>query len=94
MSLKFNHVTGNNKGKILLYAISTCLWCKKTKRLLNELGVDYYYVDVDLIENKEKKAARKQVLHWKKIVSYPCIVIDDKRCIPSFDEDKIRKAFV
>lgn len=91
MPLNFNHVIGNNKGKVVLYALSTCLWCKKTKRLLNKLGVDYYYIDVDLLPEQEKQEVRKQVIYWKKKVAYPCIIIDDKKCIPNFDEDKIKR---
>ena len=29
-----NHVAGRNKGKVMLYALSTCGWCAKTKELL------------------------------------------------------------
>jgi len=47
--MEMKHVEGENKGKVILYALSTCVWCKKTKRLLNQLGVDYYFIDVDLL---------------------------------------------
>ena len=43
------HVPGRNAGKVMLYALSTCVWCNKTKKLLNELGVEYDYTDVDLL---------------------------------------------
>ena len=48
--MKIEHVNGENRGKILLYALSTCGWCKKTKGLLNKLGVEYSYIYVDLVE--------------------------------------------
>jgi len=48
------HVKGKNKGKILLYAISTCRWRKKTKKLLNKLGIEYSYINVNLLEKDEK----------------------------------------
>ena len=32
------HVTGKNKGKVMLYALSTCGWCGKTKELLQADG--------------------------------------------------------
>jgi glutaredoxin-like protein NrdH len=34
-------VKGVNKAKIVMYALSTCGWCAKTKKFLNELGVSY-----------------------------------------------------
>jgi len=30
--MAMTHVDGKNKGKIMLYALSTCVWCKKTKQ--------------------------------------------------------------
>ncbi len=88
--MELNHVDGKNKGNIVLYAISTCIWCRKTKQLLNELGVEYSFVDVDLLEQEEKELVKKVVTKWKGTVAYPLIVIDDKECIPTFSEDKIR----
>ena len=32
--------------KIFLFALSTCVWCKKTKKLLDQFGVKYDYADV------------------------------------------------
>src|SRR5512139_2692142 len=48
--LNFEHVEGNDKGKITLYALSTCIWCKKTKDLLSDLGAKYDYAYVDLLK--------------------------------------------
>lgn len=41
------HVDGKDKGIIELYALSTCVWCKMTKALLEkmDIGFDYVYVD-------------------------------------------------
>ena len=91
--MKINHVNGKDKGKVLLYAISTCIWCKKTKYLLNELEVAYDYIDVDLLSEEEKEDIRKEVLKWKEKVGYPLIVINDTICIPTYDSDKIREVF-
>ena len=44
--MKIEHVKGENKGKIMLYALSTCVWCKKTRELLDDLGVEYYFIYV------------------------------------------------
>jgi len=87
----FKHVNGKNSGNIVLYAISTCLWCKKSKRLLNDLGIEYYYVDVDLISESLKQEIREEVIRWKGKAAYPCIVIKNKIWIVAYDEDRIRK---
>ena len=33
------HVDGKEASKVMLYTLSTCVWCKKTKARLKELGV-------------------------------------------------------
>jgi glutaredoxin-like protein NrdH len=89
--MKITEVKGTDKGKVMLYALSTCIWCRKTKQLLGDLGVAYSYVDVDLADEGEKEEVRTIVKKWKGTVAYPLIVIDDKECIPTFDEVKIRE---
>jgi glutaredoxin len=86
-------VAGQDRGKIVLYALSTCVWCRKTKRLLNELGLAYEYVDVDRLELKQRKVALHELRRWNPKLSYPTLVIDDRRAIVGLKEDEIRKAF-
>jgi len=90
--MKYTHVEGKNKGKVVLYAISTCVWCKKTKRLLKGLGVQFDYIDVDLLTDEEKEEAIREMLRWRKRAVYPLVVIDDKRCIKFYDEEEIKEA--
>lgn len=85
------HVKGQNKGKIMLYDISTCGWCKKTKKLLNKLGVEYSYIDVDLLDEDEKMKIDTDVEKWNPQRNYPTMVINDKKCIVGFKEDEIRE---
>jgi glutaredoxin-like protein NrdH len=86
------HVKGKNKGNILLYAISTCGWCKKTKKLLDQLGVAYSYIDVDLVGKEEKKKIDEEVQKWNPQRNYPTIVINDEKGIVGFKEQEIKEA--
>ena len=90
--MDIKHVAGKDKGKIMLYALSTCGWCRKTKKLLNTLGIEYQYVDVDLLEDKEKENARKEVMHWNPRGSFPTVVVNDSVCIVGYDEKKLKEA--
>jgi len=92
--MDMKHVEGKNKGHIVLYALSTCGWCRKTKRLLNELGVEYYYTDVDLLKDQEKDEVMKTVKRHNPKRSFPTIVIDDQMCIVGYEEDQIKKEIV
>ncbi|MGB2805244.1 MAG: glutaredoxin family protein [Candidatus Zixiibacteriota bacterium] len=90
--MKLKQVSGEDRRKVVLFALSTCGWCKKTKRLLNDLGVAYSYVDVDQAEEDEKAEAVEQLKKWNPRSSFPTLVIDDKRCIVGFKEDEIKEA--
>ena len=84
------HVSGRNAGQVMLYALSTCVWCKKTKKLLDELVVEYNYEYVDLLEGKEKGKALETVKKWNPACTFPTLVINNE-CIVGFDEGKIRE---
>jgi glutaredoxin len=84
------HVPGKKKGDIFLFALSTCGWCGKIKDLLDELGVDYRFVDVDLLEGEAKKEANKEVTRWNPDRTFPTIIIN-KKCIVGFQEDEIMR---
>lgn len=90
--MALEHVSGKKTRHIVIYALSTCPWCRKAKNLLNELGVEYYFTDVDLATDKEKQALMDTIRKWNPASSFPTIVIDDKKCIVGFKEDEIREA--
>lgn len=85
-------VAGTTKGDIMLFALSTCVWCGKTKKLLDELGVAYSYEDVDLLHGDERAAAVKELTVWNPASSFPTLVINGKEAIVGFKEDQIRQA--
>lgn len=89
--MDMKHVKGKNKGNIMMYALSTCGWCKKTKRLLNEMGVEYDYTDVDLLEGEKKAKAMEELERWNPRRSFPTLVINDE-CIVGYQEEKIKEA--
>ena len=87
------HVSGKNKGTVMLYALSTCGWCNKTKELLREIGVEFDYAYVDLLEGKEQDEAMNAVERFNPSGSFPTLVINDKKCIVGFREQEIREEF-
>lgn len=91
MPLKFTRVEGKIKGSFRLYALSTCGWCRKTKDLLDDLGVEYEYVDVDILAGEERETAVEEIKRWNPPCSFPTLVINNDSCIVGFDEEKIRR---
>lgn len=90
--MRIEHIKGKKRGKIMLYALSTCGWCKKTKDLLNELGLEYSYIFVDQVDEKEKDKVMDDVRKWNPRSSFPTIVINDEKCIVGYKEDEIKEA--
>ena len=86
------HVPGRDSGQVMLYALSTCGWCRKTRELLDELGVAYDYEYVDLLRGIDREQAVQKLSAWNPAVSFPTLVLDDTRCIIGFKEAEMREA--
>jgi len=82
----------NNKHKVMMYAISTCAWCKMTKKFLNESSIEYDYVDVDLASDADHEKITKDITSHGGSPSYPTLIVDDKTVITGFRKDKIKEA--
>jgi glutaredoxin len=80
-----------NKHKVLMYAISTCAWCKMTKKFLNDNEVEYEYVDVDLTSDEDHEKIRNEIIKKGAEPSFPTIIVDDKTVITGFRKDKIKE---
>ena len=91
--VKSGHITGINKGKVVMFGLSTCVWCKKTRQLLTDLGVDFSYVYVDLLSGSEEESAIREVSRFNPHGSFPTVIINDEKAILGFDEQAIRRVF-
>ncbi len=86
------HFSGEQqKHTVLLYALSTCIWCRKTRQLLEEAQVSFDYIYLDLLEGEERHAAEQEVRRWNPAKSFPTMVIDDIESIVGFKPDVIRE---
>ena len=87
---ELKHVAGTNVGSVILYALSTCVWCKMARNLLDELKIEYYYTYVDLLASEENASIKGEIRQWNPKCSFPTLVINNESCIVGFDETKIR----
>jgi glutaredoxin-like protein NrdH len=90
--MKLTHVPGKKKVDVKLFALSTCPWCRKTKALFDSLGVDYNFVDVDLLSGTDREEAMAIVKKWNPSASFPVIVFNDAKCIIGYREADIKAA--
>ncbi|MBE2899860.1 glutaredoxin family protein [Methanothermobacter thermautotrophicus] len=88
----FEHVEGTERGSVRLFALSTCGWCKKTRELLEELGVAYDYIYVDLLEGEERENIIEELKKWNPSLSFPTLVIDDEDVVVGFDPLSIKSS--
>jgi glutaredoxin len=81
-----------NAHQIRFYGLSTCVWCRRTRALLEELDVPFDYVYVDLLQGQERQDSIAEVRRWNKAGSFPTLVIDGTRAVVGFRPEEIKKA--
>ena len=86
------HVPGENRGRVMLYALSTCGWCARTKDLLTDLGIEFSYLYVDLVPGEERDLVVQEVERWNPRLSFPTVVINDAKVVVGYQESEIREA--
>lgn len=63
---------------IRLYALSTCPYCRMTKRYLDDHGISYVLTEVDLLEGDERQAVVDEIKKLSGGTSFPVLVADDQ----------------
>ncbi|WP_292374518.1 MULTISPECIES: glutaredoxin family protein [unclassified Methanosarcina] len=86
------HISGIDRGKVVMYGLSTCVWCKKTKKLLTDLGVDFDFIYVDKLEEDEEGQVVEEIRRFNPSTSFPTTVINGEKAIVGFKEKEIREA--
>jgi glutaredoxin len=91
--MPYSKVSGKkNKHRVVMYTLSTCVWCKMTKQFLKDNGIEYEYIDVDLCDNGEKEKIRQYIQSKGGNLSYPTVIVDDDILITGFHKDKLKEA--
>ena len=92
MTEQRGHVEGqHNDHKVLLYALSTCIWCKKTRQLLEDEGVTFDFIYVDLVEPDERREIRARIRDLTASTSFPATIIDEEECIIGYKPENIKR---
>jgi glutaredoxin len=91
---KIQTIPGEKKKDVMVFSLSneTCIWCDKTKNLLNKLGLQYSYIDVDLLSKEDQEEAYREM--WKYApgsTSFPTVVINQGEFVISgFSEAELK----
>ena len=89
--MTLRQVAGEKIGHIVVYALSSCPQCQKTKHLLGDLGLEYYFEDVDALGEEDQRNAMAEVSRWNPRRSFPTIVINNEQAIIGFNETEIHR---
>ena len=74
---------------VTLYALSTCPYCRMTKKFLDKNDVEYELVEVDLLEGDEKIDAVATVKELSGGKSFPVLKAGDE-IVVGFNKLKLK----
>jgi len=77
--------------KVKMFTLSTCSHCKATKKFMQDNGIPFDCVDVDLLQGADREKILKEVEKYNPQRSFPTIIIGDNIII-GFRESDIREA--
>jgi len=63
---------------VKVWALSTCPYCRMTRKWLDEQGVDYDVVEVDKLDGKERDDTIAEVKGLTGGTSFPVVKVDDE----------------
>ncbi len=64
--------------KVILYTLSTCPWCRKTKRFFQEKNIPFEFTDYDLADEATQERIGSEMLKYTDHIAFPFVKIDDK----------------
>ena len=61
--------------KVIMYTLSTCPWCRKTKQWFKDHNIEFEFVDYDLATDDVKKRIQEKVRSDELALSFPIVYI-------------------
>ncbi len=88
---EFTKVTGKEVGEIKMYALSTCIWCRKCKTFFDNSGIAYSYCYIDLLPQEEQDEIEEMLGEHTTIISYPIVFAEGHDIVVGYNENKLKK---
>jgi glutaredoxin len=73
--------------KVSMYTLSTCPWCRKTKKFFKDRNIPFDFVDYDLASEQEQEKISKDMMHYTDHIAFPFVRIGD-RVIIGYNPEK------
>ena len=88
---EYTKVEGKEICDIKVYALSTCIWCKKAKTFLESNNIAYSFIFVDLQPKEDQDKIEDMLEEHTSIISYPIIISDKCDPIIGYNKDKLEE---
>lgn len=75
---------------VMVYALSTCPYCRQARKYLEENDVEYDVAEVDLMEGQERTDTIETVKALSGGTSFPVIVVEDE-VIVGFNKKRLKE---
>lgn len=84
-----------NDGEIIIYALSTCAFCKKALNFLRENSIVFSYIYVDEFDFDKKQRIKEGLKQkYNRDVAFPFLVLNRTKVIVGFNEEEYRKNLI
>ncbi len=62
--------------KVSMYTLSTCPWCRKTKKFFKDRNIPFDFIDYDLAGEEEKERIGKEMEKYAGHIAFPFVKIN------------------
>ncbi|HMK47268.1 MAG TPA: glutaredoxin family protein [Methanocella sp.] len=73
-----------------MYTLSTCPWCRKTKKFFSDRNIQFEFVDYDLASNDVQEKISSEMMKHTGHISFPFVRIGDNVVI-GFNPDRFEQ---
>jgi glutaredoxin len=85
----------NKKGDIVIFALSTCAFCKKALKFLKENSICFSYVFIDEFDFDKKTKIKMELREkYNQDIGFPFLILNGTKVIIGFTEEEYRKNFL
>lgn len=80
----------DSDNDIFVFTLSTCVHCRRTKELLDSLGVGYGHVEVDMLKDEDMAECLEEIGRYNPAQTFPTTILGS-RVVVGFKADDIRQ---
>jgi glutaredoxin len=76
--------------KVAMYTLSTCPWCRKTRKFFKDAGVEFNFVDYDLADETTQDRIVDEMSKQTGSIAFPFVKIENE-IVQGYNPEKYRQ---